>query len=236
MNSNFRVKIMQIRLRIYLLKEIPLPQMQREISALLDQELMKSEKFAVLHQENKFKLYTYDLPYPTAENKIYAKDHIYTLTIRTVDPELAVYFAEQAVNGYTEAIKALSSEIKVIPQKHIELLYTLTPALLKCERGYWKDTLSVEGYEERLKVNLLKKWRQFTGEKPAEDFELFTGIEFLNKMPVSQCYKNIHLLTDKLRLYIAENQMAQNLAHFAIGTGIGEMNSRGFGFCNYRWL
>jgi len=29
---------------------------------------------------------------------------------------------------------------------------------------------------------------------------------------------------------------AQELAYMAIGTGIGEMNARGQGFVNFRWL
>ena len=49
-------------------------------------------------------------------------------------------------------------------------------------------------------------------------------------------YKCIRLLGDKLRLHIAENENAQKLANLAIGTGVAEMNSRGYGFCNYRWL
>lgn len=162
---------------------------------------------------------------------------IYTLTIRTIDPELAGYFASQAVNGYTQFVKALTAEVKIISQKPIELLYNLTPVILKCEeKGYWRDSLSVEQYVDRLKINLLKKWRQFYGERLPEDFELFTGIEFLNKVPVKVEYKNIHLLGDKLRLHIAENETAQNLAQLAIGAGLGEMNSRGYGTCNYRWL
>lgn len=231
-----KVKVMQIRIRMYVLKDIPVQKVQTEIAAFLDQELVKDKQFAILHQENKFKLYTYDSLYPIERDKIYKKDKIYTLTIRTIDTALAKYFAERAVNGYTKTVKALTSEIDVIPQKHIEFLYTLTPALLKCEKGYWKDTLSVEQFEERLKVNLIKKWNQFYGEKLSEEFAVFNGIEFLNKVPVSREYKNVHLLTDKLRLHIAENEIAQNLAQLAIGTGIAEMNSRGFGFCNYRWL
>ncbi len=221
---------------MYVLKEIPATKVQAEIAAFLDQELVKDERFAKLHNENKFKMYCFDALYPVEADRYYKRDKIYTLTIRTVDSELAKYFAEQVVNGHTETVKALTAEIKVIPQKHIELLFTLTPVIMKCEKGYWKDTLSIEQYEERLKVNLLKKWQQFYGEKLLEDFELFTGVEFLNKSPVSLEYKNIHLLGDKLRLHVAENEWAQNLAQLAIGAGLGEMNGRGYGMCNYRWL
>lgn len=231
------IKVMQIRIKLYVLRDISAERIQAEMAAFLDQGLVKDIRFAELHQTNQFKGYCYDLLYPVEQGKVYKKGGIYTLTVRTIDPELVRYFATQAVNVYTQAVKALTAEVKVIPQKPIELLYTLTPVILKCgEKGFWRDTLSVEQYEERLKVNLLKKWRQFYGEKLPEDFELFMGIEFLNKVPIKVEYKNIHLLGDKLRLYIAGNETAQNLAQMAIGVGAGEMNSRGSGFCNYHWL
>ena len=69
-----------------------------------------------------------------------------------------------------------------------------------------------------------------------EEFSLFTGVEFLNKCPVATEYKGIKLLGDKLRLHIADNTSAQSLAYMALGTGILEMNARGFGFVNYRWI
>ena len=37
-------------------------------------------------------------------------------------------------------------------------------------------------------------------------------------------------------MHVADNEMAQKLAYLALGTGVLEMNSRGFGFVNYRWL
>ncbi len=36
-----------------------------------------------------------------------------------------------------------------------------------------------------------------------------------------------------LELEIAENETAQKLAWLAVGSGLGEVNSRGFGMVNY---
>ena len=55
-------------------------------------------------------------------------------------------------------------------------------------------------------------------------------------MPVKIPYKNIHLLGDKIDLEIANNEMAQKLAYFALGVGLGENNSRSCGFVNYKYL
>lgn len=230
------ITVMQIRMKIYIMADIQAEQIQEKTVELLDCGLVQSPQFAEFHKENKYKGYCLDAPYPLEPDKIYKKDKIYTLTIRTIDRDLAKFFAEQAVNQYTSSMKGITAEVRVIPQKHIDMLYTLTPVILKCESGYWKDSLSLEQYEERLKVNLLKKWNQFYGQKLPEDFELFTGIEFRNKCPVAVNYKNVRLLGDKLCLHVAENKTAQKLAYLAVGTGIGEMNSRGYGFCNYRWL
>lgn len=230
------VNVMQIRIRIYLLNDIPASKMLAETAAFLDKQLVQDKEFAKLHSMNQFKNYCYDSLYPVEPDKIYHKDKIYTLTIRTIDRALACFFEKRAVNGYTETMKALTAEVRLIPRKQIDLIWSLTPVILKCENGYWRDSLSIEQYEERLKINLLKKWKQFYGEKLEEDFELFIGIEFLNKMPIAVEYKGIRLLGDKPRLHIAENETAQELAQMAVGGGLGEMNARGMGFCSYRWL
>ena len=61
-------------------------------------------------------------------------------------------------------------------------------------------------------------------------------LEFLNQGPIVMEYKNVKLLGDKVRLQIADNDSAQKLAYMSLGTGLLEMNSRGAGFVNYRWL
>lgn len=96
--------------------------------------------------------------------------------------------------------------------------------------------MSLAEYEKRLKNNLVKKWNCFENDKIKEDFQLYTLLEFLNDKPIGMEYKNICLLGDKLRLQVSDNVAAQNLAYMSLGTGILEMNSRGYGFVNYRWL
>ena len=95
--------------------------------------------------------------------------------------------------------------------------------------------MTLESFEERIKVNLIKKWNVLYGEKLREDFELYTLLEFMNEGPIVMKYKNIRLLGDKIRLQIADNETAQKLAYLSLGTGLAEMNGRGAGFVNYRW-
>lgn len=229
-------RIYTVRIKIIIIQDTPVEEIRGAVTEFLDSGLAVNPQFAELHKQNRYKYYCYDSLYPIEKEKVYKKDQIYTLTIRTLDANLAKYFSECVVNTYTDKLKGLTAQVRIIPKKHIDVMYTLTPAILKCDSGYWKDEMTVEQYEERLKVNLIKKWNELHGEKIQEDFELFTGVEFLSKCPVASQYKGIKLLGDKIRVHVADNEMAQKLAYMALGSGVLEMNSRGFGFVNYRWL
>lgn len=230
------MRIYTVRIKVYIIVDTPVEEIRGAVTEFLDSGLAVNPQFAELHSQNRYKYYCYDSLYPIEKDKVYKKDQIYTLTIRTLHANLAKYFSECVVNTYTDKLKGLTAQVRIIPKKHIDVMYTLTPAILKCDSGYWKDEMTVEQYEERLKVNLIKKWNELHGEKIQEDFELFTGVEFLSKCPVASQYKGIKLLGDKIRIHVADNEMAQKLAYMALGSGVLEMNSRGFGFVNYRWL
>ena len=156
--------------------------------------------------------------------------------MRAMDAELAKYLTRVLRNHYTRAIKGLTLETRIIPKKIISELYTLTPVLQKTEDGYWRNQMSLGEFERHLFENAVKKYNSYTEKKMDEDFQLYTGITFLNKKPIANQYKEITLLGDKIHLSIADNGQAQELAYFLTGSGIGEMNSRGYGYCNYRWL
>ncbi len=234
--KGFHMQVYQIRIKLYLLEEIPVERMQTSLASFIDKGFGSSERLLRFHEENRFKNYSYDFPYPIEKDKVYKKGKIYTVTVRTIDRELAEYFSEVCVNQYTEKMKGLTAEIRILPKKVIASLYTLTPVILKDEHGYWRKHMKPEVFEERLKINLIKKWNCIEEDRFSEDFQLYTLLEFLNDRPISMEYKNIKLLGDKLRLTIADNGTAQKLAYMALGTGLCEMNSRGAGFVNFRWL
>lgn len=96
--------------------------------------------------------------------------------------------------------------------------------------------MSLDEYEGRLYANTVKKYNAFTGEQIEEDFPLYTNITFLNRHPISCRYKNISLLGDKLSLQVADDMKSQEIAYFILGTGLCELNSRGAGFCNFKWF
>ncbi|GAA0825015.1 CRISPR-associated endoribonuclease Cas6 [Clostridium tertium] len=230
------MKVYQIRVKVYLLQNINIIDTQTEIAKFIDGAMAKDERFLDLHQRNEFKNYCFDSFYPTENDKDYKSGGIYTFTLRTAKGDLADFLTKSLANYFNNSIKGLTTEVKIIPKKFIEKIYTLTPIIIKTESGYWKGNLSIDGFEKRIRENLIKKYNEINNTKIEEDFELYNSIEFKNKKPISVNYKNIKLLGDKISINISSNPVAQELAYLSLGTGVGEMNSRGLGYVNYRYL
>ena len=121
--------VYSIRMKLYVMEEMRLNEVQQHLIAFLDHGLSKMEGFVEWHSDNRYKYYCFDYLYPIERDGVYKKNQVYTLTIRTVDPKLAEYLANQVVHTYTKNLKGLTSEVRILPKKIIEVLYTLTPAI-----------------------------------------------------------------------------------------------------------
>ncbi|WP_177214470.1 CRISPR-associated endoribonuclease Cas6 [Anaeromicropila populeti] len=201
----------------------------------LDNVLCQKEELIGLHNAKKYKNYCFNSLYPTSSDKVYHKNKRYQLQIRTTDRELAQHFANQAVRVKDRIIKVIETSVQMLPKRTIYKLYSISPCMLKTDYGYWRSYLPEANFLEAVKSNLIKKYKDFTGQLVDEDFSFFERIEFINRKPILCAYKNVSLLGDKLDLYISEHPMAQELAYFALGVGILEGNARGFGFVNDKW-
>ena len=226
----------ELQVKVFLLEDIKIEDTSEQICKLVDKLLVKDNQYSKFHNKNKFKNYSFNMLYPLEQSKVYKKENIYTFILRTVDNDLVNYFMKELVNGYTDEIKVLTINKKIIPVKHIESVHAITPIVAKFENGYWKQHSSIEVLEKRIKENLIKKYNVFYDEKIDEDFELFTTMSIINKKPIATKYKDISILGDKIKFMVSDNEQAQKIVNFALGTGLGEMNSRGLGFINYRWL
>lgn len=230
------MQVYEIKLKVYTLIDINVEDAQNEVCKLIDSALIKNTDFLEFHKKNEFKNYCFDSLYPIEESKIYQKDKIYSVKVRTINRRLAKYLNDNLSKEYSDKLKSLTTEIRIVPKKIIEKIYSITPVILKDSSGYWKENLRLDDFERRLKENLIKKYNQINETKVDENFDLYTSIEFKNKKPCKIKYKNINLLGDKISLNISDNKTAQNIAYMSLGTGILEFNSRGGGFVNFRWL
>lgn len=231
--------IFEMKVKVYLIKDISENMALDEITHLIDKCLVQTDKYYDLHNENTYKLYSYNSFYPIEKDRIYKAGNIYSITIRVVDRDLYEYLKNNLNDERTKSIKALdimSYKLDKLKEAYIERLYSITPVIVKTDAGYWKNSLTLKDYEDRIKINLIKKHNMLMGNEIEEDFQLFTMVSLNNKLPIGCDYKDIRLLGDKVDLIIANNENAQTLAKLAIGAGIGEMNTRGYGFVNYRHL
>lgn len=230
------MKVFELNIKCYLLNDIKQQDALSQIGFCIDLTLGKNEKFLEVHNKNSFKNYSFNSFYPLEQDKVYKEDYIYTFQLRTIDEELAIYLSEQLPKSYTKCIKILRIDSKIISKKHIDRIYSITPAVMKNDFGYWNGNMSFDQYAERIKINLIKKYNHFTNEKVDESFPLFTDIEIKNKKPIAINYKGKRILGDKISLNIADDDLSQKIAYMALGTGVLELNARGAGYLNYRWL
>lgn len=230
------LKVYEISLLVFLNNDIKTEEAFSKIGEFIDSGLAKEQELLEFHNKNTYKNYCFCSFYPLEKDKIYREKNNYTIKIRTVDYKLANFFNEELVNHFNQSIKGLTSTIKILPRRYIEKIYSITPLVMKTDKGYWKGNLSLNEFEKRLKENLIKKYNLLTNSKINEDFQLYTGIEFTNKKPVAMSYKGRKFLGDKLTIYISDDEIAQKLAYMSLGTGILEMNARGAGYVNVKWL
>lgn len=230
------MKVYEINMLVFLLEDINLEDAFSEVANFIDSGLATIPELLDLHEKNIFKNYCFNGFYPLEKDKIYKKNKQYKIQLRTIDEKLAKFFYEKLVNHYNKTIKGLTADIKIIPKKHIEKLYSITPTIVKSNDGYWKNSMTLEDFERRLKENSIKKNNNFNNIKMSEDFSLYTSIEFKNSKPIAMKYKNVKLLGDKLNIYISDDRVSQEIAYMLLGTGILEFNGRGAGYVNYKWL
>lgn len=233
------MEVYEITVRIYIANNIKVSEMQGVIAHFIDSYLSKDELFAQFHQEKRPKCYTMDLPCPVEKGmQEYQGDKIYQFRIRTISGELSSYLLSGIAEHRTEEIKGLVRTVRVIPHKHISTVYTLTPVVLVDPegRGYWRDIMSFSEYEEMLKKSIIHQYEACTGEKIDQGCALYDQIELKNKCGIGIPYKGIALLGDKLSMQVSDNETAQRIAYYLLGSGLGSKGSRGFGFLGYRFL
>ena len=231
-----KVTVLEMDIKVYLSENINSNESNEYICELIDSVLAKEEKYLKMHNDIGFKKYCFNNFYPMEKDYIYKEGNIYTFKLRSVDKDLVKYIEDNMKNSYTKSVKVLSITSRVIPKKHIDKVFSITPTVIKFESGYWRGSNSIEDIENRIVKNLKKKYKQYCGVELSDNIEVFNFIKLKNKRPIPTKYKNICLLGDKFEFKVSNNPIAQELLYLALGTGLGEMNARGFGFTNYLWI
>ena len=101
------MKVFEILAKVYLLKDILFEDVQTKIFKFIDTALARTDETLKFHNSNEYKNYCFNSFYPLEKDGIYKEDGIYTITIRTVNKELALYFKNKLSNVYTKIVVAL---------------------------------------------------------------------------------------------------------------------------------
>ncbi|AMR06121.1 CRISPR-associated endoribonuclease Cas6 [Bacillus thuringiensis serovar pingluonsis] len=206
------------------------------IGGYINKIMLQSENLKALHKRKGYKNYVFSNFYPSEKDKIYKKDRVYVIRLKSLDYRFLKDLKECLPTIKNYSIQCLSLELKQLPQKHIVDLYTITPVVITVDNKPFLPEDSLDVLCNRLQANLEKKYKAFYGE------ELFTEsfiqrIEFINRKPIKTNYKGIKLLGNKFKITVKDDEKSQLLAKVAVGAGIGEKNSAlGCGFCFANYL
>lgn len=225
------MKVLELTVNLYVLEDIHSDDIQSSICDLIDRVLIKDDIYNEFHKDNKFKNYVFDSLVPF--EIVHTRGSRARFKIRTVDEKLAFFLKKNLVGAENKNFLVLTVTSRVVPFRNIESIRTITPVTLSAEKGYWRNCLTSKDFEDRLISNLLKKYNSFTGENIECCFEDVFVSYFEDASHVKRKYKNKLFLTDRLTLILSDSEIAQKLAYFALGSGILEKNSRGFGFMQY---
>ena len=103
-----KVSVLEIDVKVYLLKNINSNESNGYICELIDSVFAKEEKYLKMHNDIGFKNYCFNNFYPMEKDYIYKEGNIYTFKLRSVDKDLVKYLEDNMKNSYTESIKVLS--------------------------------------------------------------------------------------------------------------------------------
>lgn len=227
------MKVYELNVKTFLLEDLKKEDVQKELAKLINGYLALNEKFLAFHEEKNYKPYCFDSLYPI--KNFYAKENLCQFRIRSIDKDFVNYLLNGFENYKNYNFKNLLIKPKVIKQDLIDKIYTLNSLILKSDEGYWRNNLSVDEFEKRIKENIFKKYKYFT-KNEIEEKDFYDCIKFLNSGPIPCKFKNITLLGDKIELNIKPDKFSQEIAYFSLGVTFSENNSYGFGFEGYKLM
>lgn len=226
------LKYYELNCTAYLLKNIYFDEANKKIGAHINNGMSLDNELLTIHRDKGYKFYVYDSLYPRETDKTYRKGRIYVFKIRSIDKELISRIRKVITRAKSNEFHILSTELKVREQYFINELYTVTPAVLTIDNKFWVKGDSMKLLERRIQDNLIKKYQDYYRKIIKTEESFIQGIQLKNYKPIGLKYKDIRLMGSKMSILVKEDQVSQDLAFIALGTGLLEKNSsNGMGFC-----
>ncbi|MFZ5351941.1 MAG: CRISPR-associated endoribonuclease Cas6 [Bacillota bacterium] len=227
------MKFLELISTILVTSDMHYTNVNNKLTELVNGAMHLDKELAQKHSMKGYKLYSFGNLYPIEKDKQYKAGKVYLFRIRSLEQSFIEKIAMHLPNTKNSSFRVLAIEKKEHRQRYISMLQTLTPAIATVDNKCWIPGDDFMLLQQRIQMNLEKKYKAFYGESPIPSQCFIQHLELLNKKPISIKYKDTSLIGNKLRIFVREDETSQKLAFIALATGILEKNSSaGFGFCS----
>lgn len=204
--------------------------------------LRRDSQFNDFHNQSGFKFFNFSNIFPVEDFEI---NSLKKLIISSPNDDLIKALYNKLKDMYYFYLKNYKMEIlkvELLRYKYCSKFITATPIVLfednKSNKYYsFKQNPDFNFFFERLKDNAIKKYNTFNDCDFSLDSELFSGFEFGREVSIRVVKKNNKfIIIGSLWKNLEFNFTSHNkdFYRFLFENGLGEKNSLGFGFLNYR--
>lgn len=227
------MKYFELIVTVSLQEDLPFLSSYEFIGNMISRAMLGHEGLKELHEVNKFKFYTFCAFHPIESDKIYRKGRVYITNIRSLSVDV-ILALRKVLPHVNYPIKIIATDVRMHQYRPITEMVTLTPAIATIDGKCWTREDRLVLLRDRAHINAIKKYRNFFGDMAEPDANFIEHIRQTNKKPIKVPYKNTSLLGNKLVIGIKSDEISQKLAFTALGAGLLEKGSLGFGYCFVR--
>lgn len=233
------MKLKELTILVKLKKEIKYQDVPEALSKVINSCFLGNEKFEEFHKSNKYKNYCYSGLFPVDKVGIFFAHELYSFKFRTLDFEIAEVVTNGLINKVNDFFVVLNIDHTIKTQLgSIDSLYTVTPtvAVIDGRKNWIPESKNINSDENkafikgRIIKNTTNKFKNFMGLN-IDEYDFIEDVHILNNIPIVFNYKCGKILSNKLKVYIKQDNFSQELAFMLLATGILEKNSLSFGFC-----
>lgn len=202
--------------------------MYEVISGYINYSILNDSRLSRIHKVNCFKFYTFSLPAPIEEDRIYKKGRLYSFNIRSISSELVMRMARSLAKG-CESFTVEGTSCNRYRFNAIDKLISLTPVVITLQNGRYLTMEDSDKIVKCLTNNAARKYKAYYGEP--NEVEFISDFTVKNKRLIQMPYKNTCIMGNKIDITVKPDENSQRLAHLIASVGIGEKNSLGAGYC-----
>ena len=220
-------KYYELVITLTMQRDIEMPRAYETFSRMISFAMLGDEGLKALHGQNQIRSYTFCLPCPLEPDKIYKKNRLYVMKIRSLDLEFALKM-KALLPKSQPGIAA--TELRTHSYRYISALKSVTPVAATLENRSWTPEDGIILLMQRCHSNAVRKYNAVFGELDAPE-NFMESIEVLNRKPIKIPYKSNSILGSKIRIGVRGDEVSQRIAFAALGGGVLEKNALGFGYC-----